>query len=574
MSARYVILCAAFVALVFAAVAAVLIFNTSQTSRSAGTVAEYLTNSSADQVKSAGSIEQVQPATNTQSPKVSDTPPADKSEKSARAQLLGNVDNGLREMAEKQSTVNETTSQLAVNLDDQENQWSDDLKATLKEVVSGQAEVQRLAARMLRTLKEGKLDELASGMEQIQRLLAAIMGALEAKVPDLGYLTLEMQEGVNQQLQAMLEGMQAQRDLLMEEQPIKPATTQGSDSLTVGANHRSDLRGDNSFTNLTIEKGAKLKLGSGTLTVSGDFRNEGEIEGSQATLVMSGGNQNFSGNASFNKVHFSGGTKHISAGSNLITTYGQNSGKDQPVLVVEAGTTLIIDQDATVNIPNAYGLRVAGTLIIDGGTFHCSFTHGDGKDPGTSSVANNGMNKSWVPGCQLIIRSGSFIGDGDASFAGASVYVQGGELRIHDDIWGSGDLLEISGGVMSNDSSGGMFAFSGVVRLNGGRLEINQYEGRGLYVTKEAEIWSLGGEVVIGGQDVSSATSGMVLAHDVQLPNLTLNVSTRISTNTPDGTTLSVSGNITIGKAKKLVAQGRRVIGNIETGEEFGLFEP
>ena len=486
------------------------------------------------------------------------------------AALLTRLDKELAALAARQDEVRDLTEVLAVDSGvirirkrrgPAEEQPGIDA-ARLKEIIAAQTEIQQAATKLHETLRQTTLPELSADLEQVQRLLTAIMGALSAREPDIGSLTLAMQQGVAVNLGKMRQSLTAAPKVDVPELPL-PATGQ-SGPMIVAADKSARASGDRSATEVRVEQGATLTLGKGTLTLSGDLNNAGTLESNGTTLLMNGGDQNIKGGAAFWRARFSGGTKRLTAGSRLATTYNQNSDKNNPVLVIEAGCTLVVEKDSELNVSNAYGLRVEGTLIIDGGVVNCSYTHGHG-------VEN--MNATWVKGSQLIIRSGSFVAGGDASFDGASVQLQGGEIRCHDDIWGSGDSLEISGGVMSNDSSGGQFYFTGLVRMSGGRLEINQYEGRGFVVGANCDFWCSAGEIVLGGQDISDAASGIVLGKNVQLPKLTLNVNTRISTTTPEGTVLGAN-TISIAKGKKFNGQGRQVIATIETGENSGTFEP
>jgi hypothetical protein len=486
------------------------------------------------------------------------------------AALLTRLDKELAALASRQIEVRDLTEGLAVDSGvirvrkrrgPAEDQPVIDA-ARLKEIIAAQTEIQQAATKLHETLGQTTLPELSADLEQVQRLLTAIMGALSAREPDIGSLTLAMQQGVSVNLGLMRKSLIAAPKVDVPELPL-PAEGQ-SGPMIVAADKSARAFGDRNATEVRVERGATLTLGKGTLTLSGDLSNAGTLESSGTTLLMNGGNQNITGAAAFHRARFSGGTKRLTAGSRLATTYNQNSDKNNPVLVIEAGCTLVVEKDSELNVSNAYGLRVEGTLIIEGGIVNCSYTHGHG-------VEN--MNATWVKGSQLIIRSGSFIASGDASFDGASVQLQGGEIRCRDDIWGSGDSLDISGGVMSNSSGGGQFYFTGQVRMSGGRLEINQYEGRGFVVGANCDFWCSAGEIVLGGQDISDAQSGIVLGKNVQLPKLTLNVNTKISTNTPEGTVLGAN-TISIAKGKKFSAQGRQVIATIETGENSGTFEP
>lgn len=564
MSAKLLILCAVVAVALLGGAASALIFAGGTVSRAPAPRSPELATDNAPQVRAA-CVTSAAPSTQ---PPNKEEPRAERS--GPDPLLLTTLPKDLTALSARQEEVRDLTEDLALDsglvrrskrrVETEERPPID--AARVKEIVAAQSEVEATAQKLHAAMKQGKLADLAADMEQVLRLMAAIVGALSGREPDIGPLTLAMQQGVTARLEQMRKSFEASQAPKVEVVEVPVAEQAGP--MIVAAGKSAKASGDRSATELRVEQGGKLSLGKGTLTLSGDLNNAGTLESSGASLVMNGGDQSITGAAAFWRARFSGGTKRLTSGSRLTTNYNQNSDKNNPVLVVEAGCTLIIEKDSELNVANAYGLRVEGTLIIDGGKVNCSYTHGHG-------VEN--MNATWVKGSQLIIRSGSFIASGDASFDGTSVYLQGGEIRCHDDIWGSGDLLEISGGVMSNDSSGGQFYFTGQVRMSGGRLEINQYEGRGFVVSANSDFWCSAGEIVLGGRDVSNAQSGIVLGKSVQLPKLTLNVNTKVSTSTPEGTVLSAN-NISIAKGKKFSAQGRQVIATIETGENTGTFEP
>ncbi|MCC6574024.1 MAG: hypothetical protein IT462_09545 [Planctomycetes bacterium] len=435
-------------------------------------------------------------------------------------------------------------------------------------LVADQKKVKSLCGQGRDALLAADKPDLSADLNSTAGLCDGALALLQARVPDYGDLTQQIQSGVVDRLQAVVATLQtlvpkAEPSVIKPDAP--PVEIKNGDNVTLGSGQTLRVTKDLTLSSLYVPQGANVRMGAATLTVTGDFVNDGTFEGDEGTLVFSGGAQRLSGNANARQIRMTGGEKHVVAGSRFVTTQGDDSEKDDPALFIDAGTTLVIDKDAEWNTGNPFGIRVAGTLIIDGGTFNCGFTNGQG----------HGKNRSWMPGSKLIIRDGKFTGAGDAEFTGASVYVQGGELRITDDIWASGDLLELSGGVMSNTSSGGMFALNGIVRFMGGTLEANQRGDRGLRICVSADVQGTQGEVVIAGGDVAGPQGGINLQTSASLPNLVVNRSTVLSVaegvNDP---TLLVHGEVQIAKGKKFCAQGGRVIGSIAEGEEFGKFEP
>ncbi|MEZ5992741.1 MAG: hypothetical protein R3E76_10355 [Planctomycetota bacterium] len=313
-----------------------------------------------------------------------------------------------------------------------------------------------------------------------------------------------------------------------------------------------------------VAQGGRLTLPSGEVNVDGDWTNLGTVTAAGTTLVFDGADQTISGNTTAKKIILRGGTKRIRSG-----TLGSNgSGNAEPGdagLYVEAGTTLIIEEGGKWNTPNPYGFQIAGSLVIDGGEFTCRFSNGNGTDRG---------EESWLPGSELTIYRGKFIGSGDADFSGATITIHDGALEINDDIWDTGEVLNIYGGTMRNATRGGMFFMTGAVNITGGELQVYQNSSRSLRIHAEASVYCTGGEISINGQAIRTSSGGIMLGSSATVGNLKINTSTRISSDSTEGAYLSVGGDFEIAKGQKFEAAGHQVIAIIPTGEDQGEFIP
>jgi hypothetical protein len=314
---------------------------------------------------------------------------------------------------------------------------------------------------------------------------------------------------------------------------------------------------------INVGQQGTLKLPQGEVKVDGDLINQGKIEAAKTTLVFDGGDQSIEGNIKAGKVILRGGTKRIRKGTfSTASTGNAQPGKAQ--LYVEKGATLVIEEGGKWLTPNAYGFQIAGTLVIDGGEFHCRFTNGNGTDRG---------EESWLPGSELTIYKGKFVGNGDADFSGATITIHDGALEINDDIWSTGDALNIYGGSMRNTTGGGMFYMTGNVNITGGSVQVYQNSSRSLRVHSKASVFCSGGEISINGR-ASGGGGGIVLYSSATLNNLKVNTSTQISTNSAAGAFLSIGRDFEIAKGQRFNANGYQVIAAIPSGDNQGEFVP
>ena len=316
---------------------------------------------------------------------------------------------------------------------------------------------------------------------------------------------------------------------------------------------------------LNVGANGTLTLPSGEVAIDGNLTFElgGTLNAANSTLILDGADQTITGPATAGKIVMRGGTKRIRGTIGTNSSGNAEPGKAQ--LYVEAGTTLIIEAGGKWNTPNPYGFQIAGDLVIDGGEFSCRFTNGNGTDRGEDS---------WLPGSTLTIYSGKFVGNGDADFSGATITIHDGALEINDDIWNSGDALNIYGGLMRNTTGGGMFSLSGMVNVRDGKLQVYQNGSRSLRITKEASVYCTGGEVSINGRDATGDNSGIVLANSATVPDLVINVSTRIHKNSAPEAYLSVSGDLKIAKGQRFEAKGFNVIASFLQTDDQGEFIP
>lgn len=320
----------------------------------------------------------------------------------------------------------------------------------------------------------------------------------------------------------------------------------------------------NSLHSVEVASGARLTLPAGEVNVDGDWTNQGTVVATGTTLVFDGVDQTISGTTTAKKIILRGGTKRIRGGT-FSSSGNQNAEPGNAGLYVEAGTTLIIEEGGKWNTPNPYGFQIAGSLVIDGGEFNCRFSNGNGTDRGEDS---------WLPGSQLTIYKGKFVGSGDADFSGATITIHDGALEINDDIWGTGEVLNIYGGSMRNATRGGMFLMTGAVSITGGQLQVYQNSSRSLRIHAEASVYCTGGEISINGQATRSTSGGIMLGSSMTVGNLKINTSTRISSDSTEGAYLSVGGDFEIAKGQKFEAAGHQIIAIIPTGDDQGEFIP
>ncbi len=310
---------------------------------------------------------------------------------------------------------------------------------------------------------------------------------------------------------------------------------------------------------LVVERGETRHLPAGEVTVSGNLRIEGEIDASRTTLVLDGADQTLDGKLLAKRIIVRNGFKRLRG------TFGTMdravAAPGQAGLYVEAGTTLQIESGGRWTTPGPYGFQIAGTLLIDGGEFHCTFTNGDGTERGEDS---------WLSGSRLEIRTGKFVADGDADFRGASIVIHSGELLINDDLWHTGDSLLMYGGLLRNSRGGGKFTLSGNVNMSGGKMVVGHSARRGLSIYPGALVNCTGGTVIIDGRRALTGDGGIHLARGATFFDLQINTSTRIHPDSATDAYLAVSGELRIGKDEQLIANGRRVITSFVPTDDSG----
>lgn len=316
---------------------------------------------------------------------------------------------------------------------------------------------------------------------------------------------------------------------------FEPLRVNGGESTTVKAGTGLD----------SIHVGANgvLNLPAGEVTVRGNITGGGKIVGGRTSTLILEGNQDISTTLQAGTAIIRGGTKRLTAGASSRNT-ATHAAPGQANLIIEAGATLIIEQGGVWDSRDAYAYQVAGTLMIDGGTFRCTFANN-----------SNEFNDCWLPGSSLIIRNGRFVGSGDHDFSGANISIYGGSLEVDDDIWHSGDRLEISGGMMRNSTGGGMFAIAGSLRMTGGKLQAYQSYDRGLHMGPDSMVFCTGGDVEILGSAANHEQSGIVLRNAPTIARLVCHSNTRIHAASPAGSSLTL-GELVIAKGRTFNAVG------------------
>lgn len=318
------------------------------------------------------------------------------------------------------------------------------------------------------------------------------------------------------------------------------------DTLVVGSGKKAEAAVGANYNSVRLGSGASLQLPVGDVTIRGDITGAGAIVGGPESNLVLEGDQVLEAGMQLGTAVLRNGTKRLRAST---SSHNRNTHAKpgQANLVIERGATLVIEQGGSWDSKDAYAYQVGGTLVIDGGKFTCTFANQSGE-----------FNDCWLPGSELVIRSGEFVGNGDHDFGGASITLLGGSLLVDDDIWNSGDNLDIRGGLMRNNTRGGMFALCGNVRMSGGKLQAFQGGDRGLRFIADSFVVCTGGEIEIAGADVTTPKSGIVLNGSPVLNKLTCTSSTRIHEDSPRTSALTLT-DLAIARNKRFVAAGFNV---------------
>ncbi len=288
--------------------------------------------------------------------------------------------------------------------------------------------------------------------------------------------------------------------------------------------------------NVHVLPGAQLRLPDlGTVFIEGDIRNEGTIDAVRTDVRLDGRDQVIEGVLDARRIKLSGGLKRVRG--TLGTSIGRkNDDPKVPELVVGPDATLLIDgKGSRAHSSDAYGFRIEGHLIIDGGVFQCSFSNGNGKTTA----------RSWPVGSRLTIYKGHFIGRGDHDFGQATIEMHDGRIDINDDLWSLGAQLTMHGGMINNASYGGMFAVLGRVDMHGGTWKVGQRGIRGLHFRESSDARFNGGKIRLGGQHVSGNKGGILVTGAVHLWDLHLDRSTQIDPRSPGGAALTIAHQLT-----------------------------
>jgi hypothetical protein len=341
-----------------------------------------------------------------------------------------------------------------------------------------------------------------------------------------------------------------EEEILDDEEPVPeeppapvtpPPATFGA--LTVNRDEKTSVAAGAGLDSVYVAAGGTLSLPAGEVTVRGNLTGPGSVAGGRNSTLILDGNQEIGASLMVGTAILRGGTKRLT--SKAASRNGHtHAAPGQANLIIEPGTTLIIEEGGAWDSSDAYAYQVGGTLILDGGTFQCTF-------------ANNSQqfNDCWLPGSSLIIRRGRFVGSGDHDFSGASITILDGSLEIDDDIWHSGDRLEISGGLMRNSTGGGMFSLTGTVRMTGGRLVAYQSHNRGLFLNPETSVFCTGGDVEIRGSNATHDASGILVYNAPVFSRLVCHASTRIHNASPQGSSLTI-GELVIARGQTFEARG------------------
>lgn len=299
---------------------------------------------------------------------------------------------------------------------------------------------------------------------------------------------------------------------------------------------------------LTVAPGSRVILPTGRVYIEGSIHNEGTIDAQATDLVFDGGSESIEGSLTARRMVFEGGHYRVTGKSQVSTTPRGNADPLQPELIILPGSSLVIEEGAKVVASDPYAFRVEGELIIDGGTFTCSFANGNDKTTA----------QSWPEGGTLTIHRGLYRGQGDQDFGAARIVIHDGTLLVTDDIWSLGADLTMHGGRIANASYGGAFHVRGRVDMYGGEWLVGQRGNRGLLFTRRSDMRATGGRIVVRGSHVASPpqgarrNGGMYLDGSASLHDLVLSRSTQVDPRSQPGAVLYVAGTLTLAHQVRL----------------------
>jgi hypothetical protein len=362
---------------------------------------------------------------------------------------------------------------------------------------------------------------------------------------------------------AVVEIEQAPRTKTKPRPPVVRPDVEPRDLVVEASNKVTRVPNGTVLGDVHVLPGAQLRLPDlGTVFIEGDLRNEGTIDAVRTDVHLDGRDQTIEGQLAARRIKLSGGLKRVRG--TLSTRIGrQNDDPKDPELVVGPGATLLVDgKGSRAQTSDAYGFRIEGHLIIDGGIFQCSFANGNGKTAA----------QSWPEGSRLTIYKGHFIGRGDHHFGQATIDLHDGRIDIADDLWSLGSQFTMYGGAINNSQNGGMFAIEGRVDVHGGVWRVHQRGDRGLQFRASSDARFNGGQIILGGQHVSGNRGGILVTGAVHLWDLHLDRSTQIDPRSPGGASLTIAHELTSQKnallrdngyaveiAHEIVPQGRSI---------------
>ena len=345
----------------------------------------------------------------------------------------------------------------------------------------------------------------------------------------------------------VIEIEQAPRTRPKPRPPVVRPEVEAKDLVVEASNKVTRIPNGAVLRNVHVKPGAQLRLPDlGTVFIEGDIRNEGIIDAVRASVMLDGRTQTIEGILEARRIRMTGGLKRVRGA--VATMIGRNDDDPKvPELVVGAESTLLLDgKEARAAVSDAYGFRIEGHLVIDGGTFQCTFSNGNGRTTA----------QSWPEGSRLTIHDGHFIGRGDHDFGQASIEMHAGRIHISDDIWSLGSQLTMYGGTIANSNWGGAFGVDGRVDMHGGTWKVGQRGDRGLHFRASSDARFNGGKIVIGGQHVSGNKGGIYVTGAVHLWDVHLDRGTQIDPRSPGGASLTVAHELTRQKNAPLRDKG------------------
>lgn len=278
--------------------------------------------------------------------------------------------------------------------------------------------------------------------------------------------------------------------------------------------------------NLTIESGATFDAGSQTLTLNGNWINNGTFTPSSSTIVFSGAGKNISGNNTFNLMTISGSYTALSD----LTSNSSVTITSTGALSAGSGITLTVNGDITThgatNVNGTValtGARVQTINAINSSTFILTLNLNgtvspalNGTEAPTFGFLNINNTGGVFPDTGWTILLGLNVASGASFNGGASTHTFNGTVTNNGTITSSG-TLNFAPSTSATVNMGSSFSSTGTVNFGGsGALTLtgsaNTFQDVIISNTNAAGIappadWSIANDLTIAAGSILNAGS-------------------------------------------------------------------